>query len=402
VEKSLPDFWIAGINYKKTDATIRGQYAINNDQYASILSRAENYGLKEFFILSTCNRTEIYGLTSNVDILVDLVCSETVGDKQTFQQLSYIKNGAAAVEHLFNVTAGIDSQVLGDYEILGQVKQAAKFSKSRGYVGPFMERLINSAIQSSKAIKNSTDLSGGTVSVSFAAVQYIRENVADYKHKKILLLGTGKIGRNTSKNLVDYLHNKNITLINRSIEKARVLAADTGLQYAPIEDVADYIRQADIIITSTSSPQPILAKNDLQGCGDKLIIDLAIPYNVDPSVSELENVQLLNVDELSRMKDENLKKREAELPKAEAIIETHIAEFLEWLEKRKHVPVLKALKSKLQQIDKCPFINSLRYGMSADEHRIQKVINSTAIKLQTHDDRGCRYIEAINEFISTR
>lgn len=402
VERSISDFWIAGINYKKTDATIRGQYAISNDQYTNILDKSYALGYRELFIVSTCNRTEIYAVSNNFSPLIDILCSETAGSKEAFEELAYVKNGVEAIEHLFNVSAGLDSQVLGDYEILGQVKQAAKFAKGRGLIGPYMERWINSAIQSSKAIKSNTELSGGTVSVSFAAVQYIREHIADYKHKKILLLGTGKIGKNTCKNLVDYLHNRNITLVNRTAEKAAALASEMGLKYAPVENMEACIREADIIITSTNAQQPIITRELLQNCGNKLIIDLAIPYNVERSVNELPGIDLLNVDELSRLKDENLQKRMAEVPKAKRIIGEHICEFAQWLEKRKHAKVLRTLKQTLEGIDRCPFFKAIRDTFTVDEQSIQKVVNTTAVKLQAQDNRGCYYIEAINEFIATK
>src|SRR5687768_14025260 len=175
--KNISGFFVAGINYKKSDASIRGQFAINNEQYGNILEAAQLQGLNELLILSTCNRTEIYGFAQNSKQLVDLLCSQTGGNAATFLESAYIKSGTAAVEHMFRVGAGLDSQILGDYEIVGQLKTAARFSKEAGFVGAFTERLVNSVLQASKLIKNNTELSGGTVSVSFAAVQYIRQVV---------------------------------------------------------------------------------------------------------------------------------------------------------------------------------------------------------------------------------
>ncbi|MBS1975474.1 MAG: glutamyl-tRNA reductase, partial [Bacteroidetes bacterium] len=146
-------FFIAGINYKKTDAEARGQFAISNEQYKNILSTAPGYGVNGLFILSTCNRTEIYGFAENASALIDLLCSQTKGLKNVFTELSYVKNGLEAVEHLFNVAAGLDSQILGDYEIVGQIKQAVKFAKEHSSINAFIERLFNSVLQSSKAIK---------------------------------------------------------------------------------------------------------------------------------------------------------------------------------------------------------------------------------------------------------
>src|ERR1700755_1507652 len=212
----ISEFYVVGNNYKKTNAAVRGQFAISEEQYGHLLTLAPSYHLTELFILSTCNRTEIYGFADNASQLASLLCSATEGNYDEFLDISYAKRGAEAIEHLFLVGAGIDSQILGDYEIVGQIKQAVKFARDHNFVGPFLERLVNSVLQSSKAVKNQTELSGGTVSVSFAAIQYIREKFAHLSDKPHLLIGTGKIGRNTCRNMVDYLGSRNITLMNRT------------------------------------------------------------------------------------------------------------------------------------------------------------------------------------------
>ncbi len=213
-------FFVTGINYKKTDAAIRSQYAVSNSVYESILCSASHKGLRELFVISTCNRTEIYGVTDDVQHLVQLLCSETNGNEATFKQLAYVKQGYDAIEHLWQVAAGLDSQILGDYEIVGQLKLAVKFAKERGFVGTFTDRLINGALQASKAVRSQTQISGGTISVSFAVIQYIKANVPHFQNKKILLIGAGKIGRNTCRNIIDYLGNRHLTLINRTLDKA--------------------------------------------------------------------------------------------------------------------------------------------------------------------------------------
>ena len=167
-------FCVAGINYKKADAEMRSLFAVNDDQYTSILKNAPSFGLTEVIVLSTCNRTEIYGLTENPEDLINLLCLETLGDVNTFTQSAYIKTGHEAIEHIFNVGAGLDSQILGDYEIVGQLKAAAKFSKQHNFLGAYLERLVNTVLQASKLIRSNTQLSSGTVSVSFAAIQYIK------------------------------------------------------------------------------------------------------------------------------------------------------------------------------------------------------------------------------------
>jgi glutamyl-tRNA reductase len=431
----IQDFWAIGINYKKTDASLRGSFAVNNEQYDQLIASAPSFGINEFFVLSTCNRTEIYGFASSSKQLTSFLCSVTSGDEQTFKEISYTKNDRQAISHLFSVAAGLDSQILGDYEILGQIKIAVKNAKAGGFVGPFMERLINCVLQASKAIKTHTALSGGTVSVSFAAVQYIREffegptttpkmkcpstahmmtqatiehyvatNRTNIEDKKILLLGTGKIGKSTCRNLVDYLNTHNITLMNRTEQTAASLAEELGLRMAPMANLEAELASADIILVSTSASEPVVQGKHLANAGDKLVIDFSIPCNVAADAQELPNVTVVDVDVLSKIKDETLAQRRNEVPKAITIINEIIAEFIDWCEMRKHVPVLKEVKSKLKEICIVPVFamaneGSLRQHDGSDE-KIQKVINSLAIKIRKNNTLGCHYIQAINEYMA--
>lgn len=402
--RDITNFFIAGINYKKTDAAIRGQFAIGNEQYEKLLAIAPQFGIKEFFVLSTCNRTEIYGFAESATALIQLLCTQTKSAAAIFESLAYIKRGNKAIQHLFDVGAGLDSQILGDYEILGQIKQSVKFSKERNFIGAYLERLVNAVLQCSKEIKTNTGLSGGTVSVSFAAIQFIKENIQDIAGKKILLVGTGKIGRNTSKNLVDYLGTKNITLVNRTEKKAAGLANELGLQFANADQLMNEVKTADIILVATNAPEPVLLKEHLEGGRKKLVIDLSIPYNVETSAAKLDHVRLVNVDELSKIKDATLENRRAEVPKANTIISEHISEFLDWHAMRKHAPVLKAVKNKLQAMNTCEMYTAYSNRVNAPvttDTAIQKVINGMAVKMRTDNKPGCNYIAAINEFIAT-
>lgn len=398
----ITNFFVAGVNYKKADGETRGQFAINSGQYAHIIELAPQYHVHSFFILSTCNRTEIYGFASDAGYLVDLLCSQTTGKKEAFGQLCYIKDGKDAIEHLFNVGAGLDSQILGDYEITGQLKKAVKFSMDNGFINCFMERLFNSVLQASKTIKNTTDLSNGSVSVSFAAVQYIRQHVLAGADHKILVIGIGKIGRNTCKNLVDYLGTTNITLINRTEDKAAGVATELGLNHAPLSNLPAYINSSDIILVATNASEPVISVKDIQHGGEKLILDLSIPYNVEPAVANLRCVTLVNVDELSKIKDENLRKRDAEIPKAKKIIGAQVNDFLSWHQKRQASPILKAIKIKLNTIYEQQLIAAEQPDDTIAgncEAKIQRVVKDMACKMQLTNHYGCYTIEAINEFM---
>lgn len=428
-KQHIQNFWVAGINYKKTNAELRGRFAVNGEQYDRLLSIAPQYGLSELFIISTCNRTEIYGFATNPAQLTALLCNGTAGDQATFDEMCYVRNGKDAITHLFHVGAGLDSQILGDYEILGQIKNAVKHAKGQGFIGAFTERLINSVLQASKAIKTHTALSGGTVSVSFAAVQYIREffegatytpamqcpscehmmadavsahytHEAEVKEKKIVLVGTGKIGKSTCLNLIDYLDTHNITLINRTQEKAEALAKELNIKHAPMEALDSELADADIILVSTSAAEPVVLARHLEDKGAKLVIDFSIPCNVAADAQQLPNVKFVDVDHLSRIKDETLQARKSEVPKALAIIQGLTEEFMQWCDMRRHVPVLKQVKSKLKEIYIDPAVLDMDQAQVAEQdERIQKVINTLAVKIREQNTPGCHYIQAINDFI---
>jgi glutamyl-tRNA reductase len=404
-DMQLDQFFIAGINHRKTDAALRGQFAVGQVQHTNILQKAAGKGIAELFVLSTCNRTEIYGRAASADQLIQLLCSETKGTAADFYSICYIYEGTAAVQHLFSVGAGLDSQILGDYEIVGQLKQSVKFAREHGTIGAFIERLFNTVLQSSKRIKTETSLSGGTISVSFAAIQFLKEKLkGDTSNKKILLLGTGKIGRNTCRNLVDYLDASQITLVNRTEEKATALALELGLLTNSWSYLQQELDAADIVVVATNADKPIILAKDLVNSQPKILIDLSIPNNIDPAAGQLPHITLVNVDGLSQINDATLQARQAEVPRAESIIKEYMLEFFEWMQQRRHVPVLVAVKQKLNDMHGCDLFlsSSPDHTGLVDTVAIQKVVNNVAVKMRRQHQPGCYYIEAINDFMGAK
>jgi glutamyl-tRNA reductase len=397
--KSISDFYVVGINYRNTDASIRGDFAINSEQYELLLKAAKVWDIDELFILSTCNRTEIYALTSSANQLANFLCSQTKGSVETFVQHAYFKQGKAAIDHLLQVSSGLDSQILGDYEIVSQMKLSVKVAKAYNCIGLFTEKVINVALQSSRSIRSNTQLSSGSVSVSFAAVQFIQQQFDETKDKKILLIGVGKIGRNTCKNIVSVLGTKNINLINRTAQKAEELADELGLTYNKNKSFEQQAQEADVILVATNANTPTLLKKHIEGSGSKLIIDLSIPYNVAADVTELENVRLVNVDELSKVADATLQNRLLEVPKAKQIIAEHIAEFKNWYIMRQHVPVIKAVKTTLETIQQKHQDVLLAEPLQSND-KIQKVLNNMASQMRHNNQGGCNFILAINDFMT--
>lgn len=394
-------FYVAGVNYRKADTALRGRFALDDQMIQRALTAARQAGIKEAFILSTCNRTEIYGLAHSAEILIHFLCMETMGSATEFSELAYIRKQAKAAEHLFEVAAGLDSQILGDYEIVGQIRTAIKKSKQQEMIGSYLDRLVNIALQSSKEIKNNTALSGGTLSVSFAAVQAAKQAYGDITGKKIVLVGSGKIGSNTCRNLVEYGKAKDITIINRTEEKAAALAGLFGLRHTGMDLLAKEIAVADIIITATSNQAPIISGAELRGHGKKLVIDLSVPMNVDAEVSNIPGIKLISVDELSRLKDDTINQRLAEVPKARLVIQQHLNSFMEWNQKRRYAPVLNHLKTTLLQLHQDPSAN-VHTGTCMDKVnlRIKQVVSDTAKKLEVKDTKGCDLISALNQFMN--
>ncbi len=396
----LSQFFVVGISYKKSDAGIRGQFAVSPQQLEAAAAK-QHPGVENFFILSTCNRTEIYGIAHDAGALRSLLLYATGGDGSAFSALCYVKQGRSAAEHLFSVGAGLDSQILGDYEIVGQIKQAAKSAKELRVLGTVLERLVNDVLQCCKKIRTNTGLSSGTVSVSFAAVQYIRDHYAELRGKRILLVGTGKFGSNTCKNITDYLPGTTLTLVNRTPEKAADLAKRYSVKHDVIENLPALVYASDVIIVATSCPTPVIVGSHFS-TGNKLVIDLSVPCNVDPAVRDIEGITLVNVDELGRIKDETLQRRAMEIPKVNSIIHTHLEAFEEWIQMRSNAPVLKEMRHKLLSLHTGLIFDEggrVSCGTST-EQRIQKVINGLAVKMKTRNEKGCTCIEAINDFIS--
>lgn len=396
--KRLTDFWVAGINYRTTDTATRGKFSIDSIQYTQALCEARALGLTELFILSTCNRTEIYGFAQKPAELVSLIARQTPDAAVPFHEVAYIKNGREAVLHLFNVSAGLDSQLLGDYEIVGQVKAAVAHARRAGFIGTCLGRLVSSALQASKSIRSRTRLSNGTVSVAFAAVQYIKNSYGDLKDRNVLIIGAGEMGRSACKSLLEIISARQITVINRTAEKAIAFADAFKLEYAPIADIDRCIDAADIVLVATASPVPLVTKAQLTMPCEKLIIDLSVPNNVAPDISSLPGITLVNVDELSRIKDETLLQREAEVPLARLILDEQIADLEDWYGTH---TILHVVQDKLCDLEES-CAGERNPGTMTPGGQVHHIIASLAIKVKQENTIGCHCINAFNEYIGSR
>ena len=399
-------FYALGLSYKKADATIRGKFSLDTNAQSNLLAQAKEEGIESLIVTSTCNRTEIYGFANHPYELIKLLCDNSNGTVEEFREVAFIYKNQEAVNHMFRVGTGLDSQILGDFEIISQIKNAFNQSKALNLVNTFLDRLVNSVIQASKKIKNETEISSGATSVSFASVQYIIRNVEDIGDKNILLFGTGKIGRNTCENLVKHSKNGHITLVNRTKNKAEKLAGKLNVIVKDYVNLQEELQQTDVLVVATGAKNPTIDKTLLNLKKPLLILDLSIPRNVNPDVEQIQGVTLIHLDYLSQITDDTLERRKQHIPAAEAIIEDIKLEFNTWMNGRKYAPTIHALKAKLNDIVATELAFQKKKTSNYNEKQadiistriIQKITNQFATHLKDENtslDESIDFIEKI-------
>ncbi|PQJ78950.1 glutamyl-tRNA reductase [Polaribacter porphyrae] len=399
-------FYNIGVSYKKADAKTRGKFSLSKENQIALLEKAKENSIEGVFVISTCNRTEISGFAERPCHLIELLCEFSEGSIQEFSNISFIYKNEEAVNHLFRIGTGLESQILGDYEIVGQLRQAFKLAKKLNTTNSYLERLLNSVLQASKRVKNDTKLSSGTTSVSYAAVQYLIKNLPDYNSKNIVVFGLGKMGKHTCKNLAEYTQNKQVCLINRTEEKATQFVREhASIRKSVIENLTEEIYNADVLIVSTGADKPTITQEHITKDKQLLILDLSMPENVDKQVNQFDNITLVNVDELSKITFETLAKRQKEIPFAESIIETHKSEFNSWVNHRKFTPTITALKESLESIknDEINFQKKKINNFDEDQAEIltsriiQKITTQFVKHLKAEDTSVSESIQVINK-----
>ena len=380
------NFAVLSVSFEKADAETRGKFAFFDENIKNFVSEIHNENLGDAFVVSTCNRTEIYTTSQNYLLIAELYC-KTIGVSLTeFMQYVNILKHEDALNHLFRVAAGLESQIIGDFEIIGQIKNAYhRFKKEKKNSNPFLERAINSAIQISKRIKNETGISNGAASVSYAAVHYILRNQPQISDKNILLLGVGEIGQNTVENLVKHVYKPKVKVANRTSDKAEKIAEKYKIPHIEFENLQEELAQTDILIVATGAQHPIINKTHFPNGKETLVIDLSIPNNVEKNITENTNVSLVDVDQLSLHISETMVQRQKEIPKAEGIIKEMTKDFLEWEKKRKLAPNIHHFKAVLKNMERNEMHNihkKHKYvevtDMQLSDKMIQKITNRFA------------------------
>ncbi|MDR9417187.1 MAG: glutamyl-tRNA reductase [Gracilimonas sp.] len=341
-------FSAIGISHWKSEVSIRELFYLDSHRKELLEFHTKDIP-GGIFMLDTCNRTELYAFC-DPDVLISALCKSTNTDREFFEKHGYIHVEDDAYKHLYEVGTGLDSQVLGDVQIIQQVKQAYKKAKEKGLSGEF-HQLIQSVFRAHKRSRTETDFGKGTASVGFAATQLALEHFKDLSEITILLIGAGKMGKVSAKNLISN-GAEHISVVNRTIDRAKQLASSFDIKAHAFSQLDEEIKKADLVITATGAKNPILhPKHFKEVERHQLVLDLSVPRNVNPEVAALENVTLVDMDSIHEANKKAIEKREKAIPKIEQIIEEEIEEFLKQVKRSRYLlPRIKEIEHRLSDI----------------------------------------------------
>lgn len=346
------------INHRTAPVELREAVHLNLNEIKNYLDELKQNYFKECFILSTCNRTEIFGLSSDyfpsyTELENFLIERKNVSGLTDDHFQKYFS--CSALNHLFNIVAGIDSQITGDNQIFGQTKESFQIAEERGTSGFLLKRVFDSAIHLGKRVKTETEISDGASNVSYAAIQIVEKIFASLQKKSALIIGAGETAELAAKHLHDKGIGK-IAITNRTIEKAEALAAKLHGGIIHFTQFKEFLHEFDIIISATSSDKSLLSFEEISSMMKKrnynttVIMDLAVPRDVDPKVKSIENIFYHDVDSLSKIVEKSLSKRKSEIPKVQNIIQEELMNFYNWYNSLEVAPTIKSLRDRFEAI----------------------------------------------------
>ena len=386
----LNHFLVIGSNFTKADTRTRSLFAITESSKSEVYEKVKKMGIQEFFVLSTCNRTEFYACATE-EVLRQVITEQLNLQPGEFETYFYIKSGFDAIRHLLRVAAGLDSQILGDYEIVGQLKIAVKSAREQGLIGTLTDRITSLAFQTSKQIKVETELSSGRYSVSYAAAEIISEHFQDKKSINILILGTGKFGITLSRNLKEYFPAAALTLCNRTLAHAESHAKTLEAQVLPFEQFTDNLGGYDVVIATAQSDNYLIRPEHVEKLQKAFFLDLGIPSLIDPAIRSFADIRIFTVDEVSAFHNKIIEQRLQEIPKVERLLEDSLSDFMQWQNVFFRSDVIKTYKSHVTQ---------LMEGQVHDSRLLDKKFSSLIKKIRENGFHGCQVIETMNEVIA--
>ncbi len=373
------------LTYKTAPVEIREQVSLNEAAAKKLHQFIGNYtSATDVLIVSTCNRTEIYYV------------AEKDFSHEIFKGISLIKNCEGdfeqhftsftdlhAVQHLFEVSLGLDAQVMGDLQISGQVKNAYQWSADENMAGPYLHRLMHTIFFANKRVVQETSFRDGSASISYAAKELAEDLTLDIAYPKVLVVGVGEIGQDFCLNLAK-TRLDNVTILNRTQDKAEKLAQKYNFKFGSIEELLPEIEKADIIVSSVSGTQPLITSDLLRSTrifSHKYFIDLSMPRSIEPSIEEIPGAIVYNLDDLQEKTNEALEKRRSSIPAVQRIIQDSITEFEDWSKEMIISPTIQKLKSTLEQIRKEEIARFIKNAKPEEAQRLEEMSRSLMQKI---------------------
>ena len=384
---------IVGVNHKTAPVAIREKVSFSPDAMTRALHSARQV-VQESVILSTCNRTEIYVVCppqQSVQSVVEWLAQWHSLPVSQLQPYLYLHQDEAAVRHTLRVACGLDSLVLGEPQILGQLKSALQVATEQAVTGNHLNRLMQHAFSTAKKVRTQTSIGANPISVAFAAVSLAKQIFSQLEKQTALLIGAGEtielVGKHLATNKIGH-----VLVANRSVDKAQKLAAEYGGKGISLQELADHLPKADIVISSTASPVPILGKGTVERAlkirkhRPMFMVDIAVPRDIEQEVAELDDVYLYTVDDLQSVIEENLQSRRAAAEQAEGMVGTETSNFMAWLRAQDHMDTIREYRARTEQtrqetLDKA--LALLHHGKTPEE-ALQFLAHTLSNKL-SHD-----------------
>jgi glutamyl-tRNA reductase len=411
---------LVGANHKSAPVDVREMMSLSEGEASNTLRELlEKPWIEEAYLLSTCNRVEylIYGNHYHkcIESVLSCIFRRDPSRSKDWEKWIYVLRDEEAVRHLFTVASSMDSMIIGEPQILGQVKDAYRLALKEKSCGAFLNKLLHQAFRVAKRIRTQTDIGKSAVSVSYAAVELAKSIFQDLTAKTILLVGSGEMIELAATHFVQS-GIKSILVTSRTFENAQLLAGKFSGRALPFEELPRTLPMADIVLSCTAAPTPIITFEDIKMAmkmrrqRPMFIIDIAVPRDVEPAVNKLENVYLYDIDDLKDVVDQNIEKRRMELSAAQKIIDEEVEKFIKWKENQQAIPIIKALTSWAEEIRKRELKKTLNTLGDVSEKQkealdamtramVKKLLHRpiSSLKENSDPDRKKRLMEAIHE-----
>ncbi|MEJ8756963.1 glutamyl-tRNA reductase [Pontibacter sp. H259] len=376
------------LSYKHAPINVREAVALNEIGCRNLLDKIKEFtDAQDVLVLSTCNRTEVYySAAKELDqTIIKLIAMERglVSSKNITPYFKHITEPTLAVQHLFYVGLGLESQVVGDMQILNQVKKAYQWSADANMAGPFLHRLLHTIFATNKQVFNETTFFDGAASVSYATVELVEELIADLVNPRVLMIGVGEIGANVCDNFQKSTIN-NVVIVNRTHHKAQALAEKTNATAVYWENVWEEIANADVVISSVPGDCFFISKEVVEKQGvnaSKFFLDLSMPRSIDSTLEEIPGVEVYNVDTIKNRASEALEIRMAAIPQVQHIIAEAITEFSTWTREMAMSPALQQFKSKLEEIRQQEMNRYMKNLGDAEREVVEKLTQNILNKI---------------------